>query len=38
VSQLPRTAPCRLIASTAYALQDGVNRQDGGSAGLMNLR
>jgi hypothetical protein len=33
-SQVPRAAPWRSMASAAYALQVGANRQRGGSAGL----
>jgi hypothetical protein len=35
-SQLPRTAPNRSTAVTAYALQVGVNRQAGGRTGLIH--
>ena len=37
-SQPPRTAPNRSTAVTAYALHDGVNRQAGGSTGLIHRR
>jgi hypothetical protein len=35
-NQLPRTAPNRSMAVTAYALQLGVNRQAGGRTGLIH--
>jgi hypothetical protein len=38
VSQLPRSAPCVVNASTAYALQLGSNRQVGGSTGEIHRR
>ena len=34
----PRTAPCTVIASAAYALQLGSKRQDGGRKGEIALR
>jgi hypothetical protein len=34
-SQVPRAAPWRSIASTAYSLQVGTNRHRGGRVGLM---
>jgi hypothetical protein len=34
-SHIPRAAPCREIASAAYALQVGRKRQRAGSAGLI---
>ena len=37
-SQLPRPAPCAVIAWTAYALQDGAKRQRGPSSGLSQRR
>jgi hypothetical protein len=37
-NQLPRSAPCVLMASTAYALHDGANRHRCPSNGLIHRR